>query len=448
MKSRALLAVLIAAAPAAAGQRKPATAPRADARKKAAQAAAAPATAAPAAPAPASAAVVRSAPARADAALSGLGAALTEADGELVADDAFGPAAAMGLRAGDRAWRVDRGAPRSRAEAAAARLAAAPEERESLVARRGLEVVALSGADAPPPPEFSRGADDLSARERALASLHATKSAQIARDDAAGAAPLDWTLRADQAFWVKFPGGLPAGLKVGDEVAAESATGLTTDGGLDFLAVPPRSKVWARVVSASDDGAARQLRLAFFKTSLAGGRTYPILGVATTLAGAPSAELARVSAGGTLIAAAPLPAADGKKRRGKDLVLDEEARVRVRLIDPVTLNEAPSWWRAGPGLWLKTVSDGGRRRFAITHIVVGRSAAAAGLKVGDLLDSVDGRSSERLDFEDALDSLYGAPGTTVKVSVVRGGASQSLTLTRGVSTGKSGGPLALPFTVR
>src|SRR6185312_1600740 len=163
--------------------------------------------------------------------------------------------------------------------------------------------------------------------------------------------------------------GLPAGLKKGDELSAEAATGLTTDGALDFLAVPPKSKVWARVVTASDDGSVRQVRLAFYKLQPAGGRVYPILGAATALAAVPAADLARVSAGGTIVAAAPLPPEDGKKRRGKDLLLDEDARLRVRLIDPVKLAEAPSWWRAGPGLWPKTTSDAsGPRRLQVAHV--------------------------------------------------------------------------------
>ncbi|MBI3564915.1 MAG: PDZ domain-containing protein, partial [Elusimicrobia bacterium] len=224
----------------------------------------------------------------------------------------------------------------------------------------------------------------------------------------------------------------------------------TTDGSLDFFAIPPKSRFWARVASVSDDGAVRALRLAFYKVRLADGRTYPLLGAATALAGVPAADLARVSAGGTLFVAAPLPPADGKKPRGKPLLLDEDARVRVRALDPVTVSEPPSWWRAGPGVWLKTAADaGGRRRFQVTHVVAGRSAEAAGLKVGDLLDAVGGKSSERMDFEDALDALYGPPGTTVKVSVAGAAGSRTLELTRGVRTdGKTATPLPLPFETR
>ena len=394
------------------------------------------------------AAAPASAATRADATLAASGLALSADDDGLFAAS---PAGSLGLRPGDRVWRVNRAAPAARDEAAAAVDAAAPEGRLSLIVRRGLETLPLTGPQTPAPPDFVRGARDLSAREKALAAARAARDDAAARDSVAETAPLDWTLRADQAFWVRFPGGLPAGLKKGDEVAAEAATGLTTDGALDFLAVPPKSRLWARVLSASDDGAVRTLRLVFYKLRPAGGHVYPILGAAVALAAVPFADAARVSSGGTLVAAVPLPSPGGKKRRDKGLLLDEDARLRVRLLDPVVLSESPSWWRAGAGLWLKTASDGaGRRRFQVTHVVAGRSAAAAGLKVNDLVDSVGGRPADRMDFEEALDALYGPPGTGVKLSVAGVSGSHAFELTRGVKAGAKGAqtPLPLPFETR
>jgi hypothetical protein len=443
MKTVALLAaLLVAATPASAAERKRAPAVRAKAAKKAA---APPEANASTAPAPVSP--------RAEATLAASGLALSEEADGLLAALAWpdGPAAASGLLPGDRVWRVNRAAPATRAEAAAAIGAQAPEGRLALVVRRGLEILLLTGAPTHTPPDFVRGARDLSAREKVLAAARASRDDAAARDAVAETAPLDWTLRADQAFWVRFPDGLPAGLRRGDEVAAEVATGLTTDGALDFLAVPPKSRVWARVLSVSDDGEVRAARLVFYKLRPAGGRTYPILGAAVALADVSAADHARVSAGGTLVAVVPLPSSDGKNRRGKDRLLDEYARLRVRLVDPVLLSESPSWWRAGPGLWLKTASDAsGRRRFQVTHVVAGRSAAAHGLKVGDLLDAVGGRSAERLNFEEALDALYGPPGTKVNVSVARAGGSSVLELTRGVKDDAKGArtPLSLPFETR
>ena len=105
----------------------------------------------------------------------------------------------------------------------------------------------------------------------------------------------------------------------------------------------------------------------------------------------------------------------------------------VSIFDP-----ASEMWRAGPGLWVKTVEDGGRRLFEVTHAVAGRSAESAGLKVGDRLDAIGGKPSEKMDFAEAVDRLYGAPGSDVEVSVLRG-KSQSHKLKRGLrwAAGKS-----------
>ena len=391
------------------------------------------------------------APQRDEAVLASYGAALIEdADGLSAAGAWTGsPAGIAGMKEGDRVLFASGAQGRTRAATAAGLSATAPEMREFLVVRRGLEPLALVGEPTPAPADFVRGARDLSAREEALARTRADRSSALARDAVAAAPPLDWSLHADQALWVRFQDGLPTELRTGEIVLAEAAAALTTDGSLDFLGVPSKSRLWARVISSSDDGMVRTLRLAFYKLQPAAGGIYPILGTATALAGVAAADLAQVSAGGTLVVAAPLPDATGKKRRGRDLLLDEDARLRVRLLEPVTIVEPPSWWRAGPGLWIKTSEKDGRRRFEVTHSVAGRSAAAAGLKPGDILDAVAGRSSEKLDFTDALDLLYGEPGSAVKVSVLRGGKAEELTLARGVKFEKGApAPLPLPFEIR
>ena len=205
------------------------------------------------------------------------------------------------------------------------------------------------------------------------------------------------------------------------------------DATLDFLAVPPGSKMRARVLDAVDDGVTRTVRLAFHALDLNGGGTYTTLGYATAVSG--DQRMARVAAGGTLVAAAPLPDA---KRRAAEPVLDTDARLRIRLLDPLIVDEPPSFWRAGPGLWVKTVEDSGRRLFEVTNALAGRSAETAGLKVGDRLDAIGGRSTEKMDFAEAIDRLYGAPGSDVEVSVIRG-KSQTIKLKRGLrwSAGKS-----------
>jgi hypothetical protein len=152
--------------------------------------------------------------------------------------------------------------------------------------------------------------------------------------------------------------------------------------------------------------------------------------------------MARDGPGGTLVAAAPLPDA---KRRGPEPVLDVDARLRVRLLEPLVVDEPPSFWRAGPGLWVRTVEASGRRLFEVTHAISGRSAESAGLKVGDRLDAIGGRSAEKLDFAEAIDRLYGKPGSDVEVSVARG-KSQVLKLKRGMRwTGGKSEPLPLAY---
>ncbi len=350
---------------------------------------------------------------------------------------------ALGLKPGDRLLALDRRPVATRAEAAAAARAWAPGSRLSATVRRGYEMRALESASAPRPAAFERGSADLSARERTLAAERSVQDEGAAAAAVRSAPTPLFTARPDQSLWVRFPKGLPAALKKDDVVEAEAATGLTTDASLDFLSIPPKSRLWARVVEAGADGDTRSVRLAFFKLAVAGGSTYPLSGVAAGVSG--DQTLARVSAGGTLVAAVPLPDPSGS-RPWPDL-LDADARLRVRLLEPVALLEPPSYWRAGPGLWIKTSERDGKRLFEVSHVTPGRAAYAAGLQAGDLVDAVDGRASAKLDFAEALDRLYGAPGTKVSVFVLRGGKSARHDLVRGGAFDPSGYS-ALPLPVR
>ncbi len=367
-------------------------------------------------------------------ALFGLGASLVAQDDDLrVAAVRPGSRADLaGLKEGDQILRMG-GDASSRAVVAAKLRAWTPGTRLALVIRRGLEVRPLETAPIPPARDYARSERDLSAHEKSLAAERSAQGLSDGRAVVKAVGPLTVPVRADQGLWLRFAKGLPAGLKKGDEVIAEAATGLTVDATLDFMAVPPSSKMRARVLEAVDDGVTRTVRLAFYALDLNGGGTYTTLGYATAVSG--DQRMARVAAGGTLVAAAPLPDA---KRRAAEPVLDADARLRVRLLDPLVIDEPPSFWRAGPGLWVKTVEDSGKRLFEITHSIAGRSAESAGLKVGDRLDAIGGRSTEKMDFAEAIDRLYGAPGTEVEVSVIRG-KSQSIKLKRGLrwSAGKS-----------
>ncbi len=449
MKTPLLLAVLLAAAAPACAARHARRPRRAARRAERAHERPRPRAAAKAETAAPSAAPATAMPPRDDAALASFGAALIETpEGLLSAEPARrAPADDMGLRAGDLVLCADRAKTLTRAQAAQALERPAPEERSSLIVRRGLEVGALTGAEVPAPAGFARGRDDLSARERDLARGLASRADAAARDAVKAAAPLSWSLDAGQSVWVRFPHGLKGGPRRGDAVEALTSSGLTTDASLDFLAVPPGSRLRGRVLESSDDGQVRAVRLVFDELTLAGGHAYPVLAYASAVTG-PAADLARVGEGGTLAVAAPPPPAAGKKPSDAPL-LDAGARLRLRFADPVTIFEPPSYWRAGPGLWLRTVVAGGKSLFQVARVTPGRAAADAGVRVGDLVDSVGGKDSARLTFDEAVDRLYGAPGSVLKLQVERGASLLELKLTRGVrvENGRAA-PLPLPFRAR
>jgi|CXWL01.1.fsa_nt_gi hypothetical protein len=377
--------------------------------------------------------------------LFGLGAALSVEDGGLLVT-AVRPGAraeAAGLAAGDRLLRLDVPVS-SPAQAASALRAWTPGTRLPLIVRRNLEIRSLETAPVPPAKDYVRSARDLSEQERAVAAEKSSRAEKSALADVKEPRSFAVEVRADQGFWARFEKGLPAGLKKGDEISAEAATCLTADASLDFLALAPGSKLRARVVDASDDGQTRTARLAFYAIDVDGGGTYPVLGVAAGISG--EQPVARVSAGGTLVSPAPLPDA---KRRAPEPLLDVDTRLRVQLLEPLVVDEAPSYWRAGPGLWAKTVEENGRRLFEISLTIAERSAATAGLKVGERLDKIDGQSTEKMDFAEAINRLYGAPGSEVEVSVRRAGKSETLKLKRGVRwTAGAFSALPLPFEAR
>ncbi|MBI5594785.1 MAG: hypothetical protein HY928_01720 [Elusimicrobia bacterium] len=231
-------------------------------------------------------------------------------------------------------------------------------------------------------------------------------------------------LAAGERLWVRFPKGLPSDLRPGDVVEAETSAPLAADRKLDFLAVAPGSKVWLEAVSASDDGPARAVRLHAYKIALAGGRTYPLSALPASAAG--SGDFVRVTPGGTIVTA------PGNETR---TALGPSWNVQLRLLSPLLLTEPPSYFRAGPGLWVKEVREADVRALEVTLVASGRSAERAGLKAGDRVYSIESNAAARLDFSAALGALYGAPGTDCVLRVTRQGGprSETLRLKRGVS---------------
>ena len=73
------------------------------------------------------------------------------------------------------------------------------------------------------------------------------------------------------------------------------------------------------------------------------------------------------------------------------------------------------------------------RVFEVSHVIAGRQAEKAGVKVGQVVTSVNGKSVGHLEFEDALANLYGAPGSTVKLTLAASPKLQTVELKRGVA---------------
>jgi carboxyl-terminal processing protease len=82
---------------------------------------------------------------------------------------------------------------------------------------------------------------------------------------------------------------------------------------------------------------------------------------------------------------------------------------------------------SGVGLWLGRVPSG---TVEVTSVLPDSPAAAAGLKVGDVLVDVAGQPVDGLPVADIVRRMHGEPGTTVAISVRRSGAIETLHLRR------------------
>ncbi len=371
-----------------------------------------------------------------DAALAAWGAMLTEGGAGLSVTSALpgSEAEAMGVLPGDILSHLGPKPAGSAAGAALGILTHGPERRMHGVAWRGLSSVPLSGRAPAARPPFERRLGELSAREKSLRDKRLEDAGAVAEAELDNRPPQEIRLAAGQTVWVRFPQGLPADLQPGTVVAGETTTGISTDKDLDFLSLPPKSQVWARVVDAHGPSDTRNLKLFFFKMRPAGGSTYPIAARVSDITG--DQRLTRVSPGGTIVMAYPQSIA-------------ADAKLKVEFLAPVTLVEPPAFFQAGPGLWIRTSEDG--RGFTISHVIDGRAAHFVGLKPGDSLAAIEGRGANDLDFAAALAALYGPGGSDVKVGVIRSEAAQSggkvkaenLTLRRGVKYAE-GEPVTLP----
>lgn len=375
-----------------------------------------------------------------------LGAALLDTSagptvGEPLADS---PAEAMGLEAGDRVLSLGGKPLESAAAPATAALTAWPlGARLSAVVARGLETRRLETPAPPVPADRAREKERLSPHEVALKQGRLDAAAEKAHAALAAAPALDAAVHARQTFWVNFPTGVSASAVPGAVFVGETTTAIATSSELDFLSLPPMTRVWARVLSLERGEDVRKLRLHVYKLQPPGGYPYKVSALVTDLVPEPGrpAGLVKVSAGGTLASAAPL-APLGK--REKDWLVSPDTRLRAELLETVTLTEAPSYFRAGPGLWLRAKDSPEGRRFELSHVISQRSAEGAGLKVGQIVDSIGARSAAKLEFSEALDMLYGPLGTEIKLTVLEdGGKKRTVSLKRG-AVYKDGAESLLP----
>lgn len=358
-----------------------------------------------------------------------LGAALVETPAGLFAGEPLpgSPAETAGLKAGDRVAAVS-GKPVSGAREAADALSGWPlSARFSAVALRGLGTETPTAPAPPAAAERDRAKGALSPYEKALRQKRQDAAAEAAVAALRSAPDLDFSVHSRQAFWLRFPAGIREDAVPGAIFTGETTTAVATSSDLDFLSVPPKTKVWARVLSIDASEDVRKIRLHLFKLQPSGGHAYRVSGIVTDVVG--DQTPAKVTPAGTLVVAQPLER--GPKPKALPL-LTPEARLRAELLETVVLTEAPAFYRAGPGLWLRTKETPEGRRYEISHVIAGRSAEKAGLKVGQLVSSVGGRSASKLEFADALDALYGPAGTEVKVSIDENGKTSTLTLKRGV----------------
>jgi hypothetical protein len=91
-------------------------------------------------------------------------------------------------------------------------------------------------------------------------------------------------------------------------------------------------------------------------------------------------------------------------------------RQKIYFEPNASYNQEDVWDRSG--LWLNRADEG----YRVEDVVADSPAAAAGLKVGDLVLSVNGRKATELPLAEAREILKGAPGTRVRLQVKSGEA--------------------------
>ena len=86
------------------------------------------------------------------------------------------------------------------------------------------------------------------------------------------------------------------------------------------------------------------------------------------------------------------------------------------------------------GIGISVGMDQELRRLQVMTPMVGTPAYAAGVMAGDIILDIDGKSTEGLDPENAVEVLQGRPGTEVKLTVLHetNGKTETLTMNRAI----------------
>jgi len=324
-------------------------------------------------------------------------------------------AESLGMKAGDKILRFE-GKP---LRTAALPAPPDPVSRLSAVVQRGREVLGLRTPLEAPAKAAARDPKKLTALEERVRADHLEEAERHVPDTLKTLKAPSFRIAAGESLWVRFPKGLPRSITGGDVLEGVTSTPMAMDASLDYLAIPQGSKVWAQAVSVKEAGpSATAVRLRVYKIAVAGGHTYPCEARISEVSGAES--LLKLSKGGVLVAA---PADTDP------FLADPDRNYKIRLAKPLTLSENQGFFKAGVGLWFKT-SDGAAkgRTFEITHVIEKRAAEAAELKPGDRITAIEGRASDRYSFQEAISLLYGKPGSSVDIRVMRSGASKAETL--------------------
>jgi hypothetical protein len=300
-----------------------------------------------------------------------------------------------------RSWKAE-----TRLSAVVSRLDSRLDDGSGRADLRG-ELTLIEGKTRYWPRSQKRDAEVLSAEEANRKKRHIAAASEASKRPLKTLKAPGFRVAAGEKVWVRFPNGIPQTVQTGDVVEGQTSAPMASDKTLDFIVVPEGSRVWAQVVSNQFKNGGRVVRLVVFKITLDGGRTYPASGMVRAVSG--GGPDIRITPGGSLVAAP-----DDEDPH----LLPPERNLQIEFRRDLIVLEREDFYKAGPGLWLRTVAGSDGRSFEVSHVIRGRSAHAKGVKKGDRVSHIDGRPVHRLGFSGAIRRLYGSAGTNVELKML------------------------------